>query len=112
MQKRNQDIYKSCQTIDNVIFKLKAFRRNVNIKFEHWFNFAVKLGEEVITIPSVPRLTKSWSRFRPNAENDGLLSYYKRSLAIPFLDDIISQLEYRLKDRNHIEIFCNFLALL
>ena len=29
----------------------------------------------------------------------------EESLAIPFLDDINSQLEYRLKDRNCIEIF-------
>ena len=87
--------------IDNVISELKGFRDNVDIEFEHWFNFAVKLGE-VNTVPSIPRVTKSRSRFRPNVENDGSLSYYKRSLAIPFLDDINSQLEYRLKDRNHI----------
>ena len=33
------------------------------------------------------------------------LSYYKRSLAIPFLDDINSQLEYHLKDRYRMYIF-------
>ena len=33
------------------------------------------------------------------------MSYYNRSLAIPFLDCKNSQLEYRLKDGNHIEIF-------
>ena len=91
--------------IDNVISKLKGFRDYVDIEFEHWFNFAVKVGEEVNVVPSVPRLAKSWSQFRPNVGNDGPLSYYKRSLAIPFLDDTNSQLEYRLKNRNHIEIF-------
>ena len=35
-------------------------------------------------------LAKSWSQFIPNVESDGPLSYYKRSLAIPFLDDINS----------------------
>ena len=49
-------------------------RNNVDIEFEHWFNFAVKLGEKVNTVPSVPRLAKSWSRFRPNVENDCSLS--------------------------------------
>ena len=46
--------------VDNVICELKSFRDNLDIEFEHWFNFAVKLGKEVNTIPSVPRLAKSW----------------------------------------------------
>ena len=78
--------------VDNVISELKSFRDNLDIEFEHWFNFAVKLGKEVNTIPSVPRLAKSWSQFRPNFKNDGSLSYYKNNLAIPFLDDINSPL--------------------
>ena len=105
LQKCNLDIYKVFRMTDNVTSKLKDFRDNVNIEFEHWFNFAVKLGEEVSRVPSVQRLAKGWSRFRPNIENDGSLSYYKGSLAISFPDDINSQLENRLKDRNHIAIF-------
>ena len=101
MQKRNQDIYKIYQITGNVIPELRGFRDNVDIEFEYWFNFHVKLGKELNTIPSVQRLGKCWSRFRPNMENDGPLSYYKRSLAISFLDDINSQLEYRMKDRNY-----------
>ena len=33
--------------IRNVISELKDFSDNADIEFEHWFNFAVKLGEEV-----------------------------------------------------------------
>ena len=91
--------------IDNVISELKGFRDNVQLEFEHWLNFPVKLGEEVNIVPSVPRLAKSRRRFRPNVKNDGPLSYNKRSLAISFLDDINSQLKYRLKYRDHILIF-------
>ena len=58
---------------DSLISELKGFRNNDDIESEHWFNYAVKLGEEVNTVPSVPRLAKSWSRFRPNVENDGSL---------------------------------------
>ena len=71
--------------IENVISELKAFRDNVDIEFEHWFNFSVKLGVEVNTTLSVPRLAKSWGRFRPNVKNECPLSYYMRSFAIPFL---------------------------
>ena len=37
----------------------KAFRDNLNKEFKRWFNFTVKLGEEVNTVPSVLRLPKS-----------------------------------------------------
>ena len=73
------------QMIENVISELKGFTDNVDIEFEQWFNFAVKLGEEVNIIPSVLRLAKNWSRFRPNVGNDDPLSYYNSSLAVPFL---------------------------
>ena len=46
---------------DNVISELKGFRDNLDIELKNWFNFAVKLGEEVNTVPSVPRLVKRWS---------------------------------------------------
>ena len=42
LQKRNQDIYKAYQMTNNVASKLKGFRDNIDIEFEHWFNFAVK----------------------------------------------------------------------
>ena len=90
--------------IENIISELKDFRNNVDIKFEHRLNFTVKLGE-VNTVPLVPRLAKSCGWFQPNIENDGPLSYHKQSLAIPFLDDINSKLEYDLKVRNHLEFF-------
>ena len=61
--------------IDNVISKLKGFRDNVDMEFEHWFNFDSKLAEEVNTVLSVARLAKSLSGFKPNVEDDGPLSY-------------------------------------
>ena len=33
------------------------------------------------------------------------MSYYKRTAAIPFLDDLYFQLSEKLKDRNHVEKF-------
>ena len=44
--------------IDNVISELKDFRDNADTEFQHGFNFAVKLGEEVNTAPSVSRLAR------------------------------------------------------
>ena len=90
---------------DNVISELTGFRDNVDIEFEYWFNLAVRLGQEVSTVPAVPRLAKHCSRFRPSVENDGPLSCSKISLAILLLDDINYQLKYHRKNKNHAEIF-------
>ena len=63
------------------------------------------MAESVDVRPTVPRLAKGWSWFRSNLEIDSPESYYKKSLAIPFVNDINSQLHDQLKDRNHIYIF-------
>ena len=84
--------------IDNVISELKGVSDNVDMEFENWFIFAVKFGEEVnIDHQLQDGLCLKAKRF----------SYYKRRLAIPFLDDVNSQREYRLKDRSHFSI-CYF----
>ena len=57
----HRDIYKTYKMIEYDIPKLKSFRDNVDKEIEQWFNFAVKSGEEVNTIPSDLRLAKSWS---------------------------------------------------
>ena len=49
LQKPKQDIYKANERTDNVISELRGFRDNVDIEFEHCFNLAVKLGEEINT---------------------------------------------------------------
>ena len=55
--------------------------------------------------PSTPRIAKCWSKYRNNVDHDSTESYYKRSIAVPFLDDIISQIRDRTKDRSHVEIY-------
>ena len=53
---------------------------------------------------SVFRLATGWTRFRSDVENDVSKSYCKRALAVPFLDDINSQLHDRLQNWNHVHI--------
>ena len=53
--------------IDNVISELKGVSDNVDMEFENWFIFAVKLGEEVNIDHQLQDglclKAKSWSRF-------------------------------------------------
>ena len=52
-----------------------------------------------------PGWQKDWNRFRSNVENDSPKTYYKRAVAVPFLDDVNSHFQDRLQDRNHVDIF-------
>ena len=90
---------------DSVLRGFKNYRDDTDNEFQHWYDFAVRICKDVGIEPGLPRLAKCWSRYRPNVENDGTISYYKRTVAIPFLDNINFQLSERLKDRNHVETF-------
>ena len=90
LQRRKQDIYMACCMIDLVISDLKSYRENIGEEFKAWYNTAMTMAQSVHVQPSVSRLAKGWSRFRSNVENDGPKPYYKRAVAVPFLDDINS----------------------
>ena len=105
LQKRIQDIYRAYQIIDNVLRESKNYRDDMDNEFQHRYSFAVRICKDFGIEPGLPRLAKCWSRYRLNVENDGTISYYKRTVAIPFLDDINFQLSERLKDQNHVETF-------
>ena len=52
-----------------------------------------------------PSITNSLHKKYWNDNRDSKESYYKISIAIPFLDDINSQIRDRKKDRSHVEVF-------
>ena len=91
--------------IDHVIHRLKDMKYDVDREFHGWYEQAVKIADSVGVEPSTPRISKCWSRYRDNVPSETPEKYYKKNLAVPFLDDITDQLEDRLHDRNHAEIF-------
>ena len=105
LQKRNQDIFKGYYMIDTIVSDLVDYRRNVEKEFSMWYGFAVEMANSIDVEPSTPRIAKCWSKYRNNVDHGSTESYYKRSIAVPFFDDIISQIRDRTKDRSHVEIF-------
>ena len=81
------------------------YRRNVDKEFSIWYGFAVKMANSIDIEPSTPRIAKCCSKYRNNVDHDFTESYYKRSIAVSFIDDIFSQIRDRTKDRSHIKIF-------
>ncbi len=81
-------------------------RENVEKEFGEWYEQAVKMAQSADVLPNKPtRTAKCWSRFHDNVESDGIEEYFRRSVAVPFLDSITTQLKSRLADRSQVELF-------
>ena len=70
-----------------------------------WFTFAVEMAKTVVVEPSLPRAARCWSRYRNNVPGEDSETYYRRSIAIPVMNDLITNLQDRMSERNHTEIF-------
>lgn len=68
---------------------------------------SVSLCEKINIEPSVPR-TASKQRNRANAPSSSPEEYYRRNLILPFLDDIISEMNARLVTISLSIIIFNF----
>ena len=105
LQKRNQDIYHTYHMTDQVISDLKDTKRDIENEFKEWFKFATDMAAFVGVDPEKPRTAKCWRRFRDNVPSTDCESYYSRSIAILAMDNLTNNLEDRMADRKHTEIF-------
>ena len=86
-------MYKAYKHVDEIIEYIKSQRVTVDSSFKRCFERAhtqlQPVGVDEMTIPrSVGRQSH-----RNNVPSDSAEMYYKRALAIPFIDNIIEQLE-------------------
>ena len=66
LQKRNQDIFQGYHMIDDVIYRLKEMREDIDSEFHDWYEQAQKIADSVGVEPSTPRISKCRSRYRDN----------------------------------------------
>ena len=92
--------------IDQIISDLKHTKRDIENEFKGWFKFATDMAAPVGVNPEKPRTAKCWSRTSTDCE-----SYYRLSIAVPVMDNIIDNLEDRMADRKHTEIFSLLLSV-
>ena len=75
-----------------IVSDLMDYRRNIDKEFQIQYGFVAKTANSIGVEPSSFRITKCWSK-------------YKRSLAVPMLDDITYQIRDQTKDCSHFETF-------
>ena len=95
--------------IDDVIESIKVARGNIDETFSNWYEEILKLAENVGSSASIPRKT-SLQRNRNNTPSDSPKEYYKRALAIPLLDTLLTQMNERFSsDKKYIHGLFGFI---
>lgn len=75
--------------------QLNEVREKIDEWHKKWFQLAVDIASEVDTeLPTIPRRCNRQTQ-RSNVEADSPEVYYRRALTIPFLDHLLSELEFR-----------------
>ena len=105
LQKRNQDIYESYCMIDVVMSDLLGIQSNIDTEFKVWFTFIVDMAKSIRAEPSLTRTGRCWSCHRNNVSGEDSEMYCQRSITIAVMNDLITNFEDRMSDRNHTEIF-------
>ena len=98
LQKRAKDICQAYSEVSSVVTALSEVRSTIDVKHTEWFDIAIAFGQKVNAPP--PQLPRRCNRqtARSNAPGETPEIYYKRTISIPFLDELISHLNSRFSD--------------
>ena len=97
---RDVDIIEAYNDVSSVIKDIKSTRTNIDKEFNVIFEQAERTDIKIGTQPSMPRISKKQGN-RDNTKGDSPETYYRRVLAIPFIDKLISKLELRFIKLSH-----------
>ena len=92
LQKRESDIYKAYTQVGSVKSDPKAIRGQIEAHFNRWYEASVELGKDVDVVPAVPRITNK-QQHRYNVPAVTPVKYFQRSLCIPLMDHLITQMD-------------------
>ena len=76
--------------IDKVLSDLQETQSNIKTEFKVWFTFAEDTAKSIGVEPSLLRTGRFWSRYRNNVPGEDSKTYYRRSIAIPVMNDLIT----------------------
>jgi len=103
LQGRTQDVIHAYNLMTDVKKTYEHERKNVDLNYDTIFEKAKILAEKVGICVSKPR-TIGRQRHRDNAPAETPLVYYKRNVAVPFLDHIIVDLNEQFSALSNIAI--------
>lgn len=94
LQKRSLDIIDAHELIAEVTATYEGERNDVDISFRHIYQQSVRMAESVSTTPEMPRITGR-QQHHSNPSSFSVEDYFKKTVAIPLLDHIITSMRDR-----------------
>ena len=99
LQKRDLDIYEAYQRVDETISCLQSYRTNVDEFHSRCYAEVKQVAEEISSVEERPRTVRS-QQHRANVPAESTEEYFKRSITIPFLDFLVSEMATRFSEQN------------
>ena len=100
-EKRDLDVYEASTNSNSVTDDLQDIRDNIKDIWSEWFDLAVSTAANVGVVPSIPRRTNQHQHC-DNLPAQTPSDYYKRAVAIPFLDHLQSEMKTYFKTTNDV----------
>ena len=94
LQRREIDIVKGYAEIERIVATVVSTREKIDEKHREWYEEAERFAASVNTSPSMPR-TCLRQLLRDNQPADTPEDYYRRTVSIPFLDHLHTELQTR-----------------
>jgi hypothetical protein len=101
LQKKDQDIVQAYAMIDEVKDSISDLRNNMDVEFSKIYAEAESLAERVGAVISIPRLA-GHQKHRGNIVSENAQQYFRRNVAIPFVDNIKEQLDSRFSVHDRV----------
>ncbi len=97
LQKTTVDIVAAHEMVAEVAETYKEERKDIDEGFDKIFSHSVRMAEHVGTEVSMPRIVRR-QQHRSNPEVSSPKDYYKKTVAIPFLDHVLSTLDSQFSE--------------
>ena len=107
LQAASLDAVSAMEKVTLLFVTLKRIRKDIDEMHGEWYDEAVDIASSIGTPPCKPR-TVDVQVHRCNVPSASFSEFYKRSLSIPFLDHLQSQIEVRFSERNLKVLHANY----
>ena len=97
--KREMEIHEAYKIVNDVISSIQHVRSTIEDIFISWYDECTGLTDVVGSTEERPRTTKH-QQHRSNIDAATTAEYYRRALAIPFLDHLLQNLRDYFSDEN------------
>lgn len=97
LQKKTRDIIEAYAHVEEVATALSDIRADLQDTFAVWFTEAETLAESVNEQVTMPRTVDRQTQ-RPSQPADTAQEYFRRTIAVPFLDHLLSEFSSRFQN--------------